>query len=304
MSLYIGDEVMKVGFIGLGTMGFPMTKNILAADYDTYVVSRSRPPIDQALELGAKEVRNPKKLVEICDIVLTCLPLPENIIDVYEGENGIIAGATNGKIIIDHSTVSPQLNQQINEQLVSKGALFMDAPVSGGPMGAKAGSLTIMCGGSEEAFNKSYEVLKVIGEYVVHVGPIGSGSVIKLINNMLVGVHTAALSEAYVMGAKAGVNPQVLYDIVKRSSGFSKSMDWSVEAIMDRQFDQRFSINLLHKDMGLAIDLAENLGVPVELVEHSENLVRRAKENYGKNDVCAIIRPLEQQVGVEVKRWK
>ncbi|WP_216828118.1 NAD(P)-dependent oxidoreductase [Alkalihalobacterium elongatum] len=295
---------MKIGFIGLGTMGLPMTKNILAAGYDTYVVSRSRPPIEEAVNSGAKEVKSPRELVEICDIILTCLPLPQHILDVYEGENGLIAGATEGKLIIDHSTVSPELNQQMSEGLASKGALFMDAPVSGGPMGAKAGSLTIMCGGAEEAFIKSYDLLKVIGEYVVHVGPTGSGSVIKLINNMLVGVHTAALSEAFVMGEKAGVNPQVLYDIVKQSSGFSKSMDWSVEAIMDRQFEQRFSINLLHKDMGLAIDLAEQLGVPIELVEHSENIVRRAKENYGINDVCAIIRPLEQQVGVEVKRWK
>ncbi|WP_209125825.1 NAD(P)-dependent oxidoreductase [Alkalihalobacillus sp. BA299] len=294
---------MKIGFIGLGTMGLPMTKNILAAGYNTYVVSRSRPPIEEVVKFGAKEANSPKELVEICDVVLTCLPLPQNIVDVYEGDRGIIAGATEGKIIIDHSTVSPELNHRLSDELAGKGAMFMDAPVSGGPMGAKTGTLTIMCGGDEKVFKRTYNLLKEIGDYVVHVGPIGSGSVIKLINNMLVGVHTAALSEAYVMGAKAGVNPQVLYDIVKRSSGFSKSMDWSVEAIMDRRFEQRFSINLLHKDMGLAIDLAENLGVPIELVEHSENIVRRAKEYYGTNDVSAIIRPLEQKVGVEVKRW-
>ncbi|WP_096199200.1 NAD(P)-dependent oxidoreductase [Bacillus sp. FJAT-45350] len=295
---------MKVGFIGLGTMGLPMTKNIISAGYETYVVSRSRPPIEEAVSLGAKEAASPKELIETVDIVLTCLPLPESIIDVYEGENGLIAGATEGKIIVDHSTVSPELNKQVSAQLEEKGAFFIDGPVSGGPMGAKAGTLTIMCGGSEKAFHDSYEVLKVIGDYVVQVGPTGNGSVIKLINNMLVGVHTTALSEAFVMGEKAGVNPKTLFDIIKRSSGFSKSMDWSVEAILDRAFEQRFSIKLLHKDMKLALSLADNLEVPVEVVELAEAIVARAKESHGNEDVSAIIRPLEEKVGVRVERWE
>lgn len=294
---------MKVGFIGLGTMGLPMTKNLLKAGFDTYVVSRSRGPIEEAIATGAKEARTPKELVETVDVVLTCLPLPQSIIDVYEGDNGVIAGASAGKIIIDHSTVSPELNKQISEQLGKKGAAFIDAPVSGGPMGAKAGTLTIMCGGTKAAFEQAYDVLKAVGDYVVHVGPTGNGSVIKLINNMLVGIHTAALSEAFVMGEKAGVNPQVLYDIIKRSSGFSKSMDWSVEAIMDRQFQQRFSIQLLHKDMGLALELANQLEVPVELAQLAEKVVESAKVQYGNEDVSAIIRPLEDKVGVKVERW-
>ncbi|MBU8906737.1 NAD(P)-dependent oxidoreductase [Desertibacillus haloalkaliphilus] len=295
---------MKVGFIGLGTMGLPMVKNILAAGFDTYVVSRSRPPIDEAVAHGAKEAESPKELIEQVDIVLTCLPLPQTVVDVYEGDNGLVAGATEGKIVIDHSTVSPELNKQVSTSLAAKGASFLDAPVSGGPMGAKAGTLTIMCGGDHDTFTHAYEVLNVIGDYVVHVGQTGNGSVIKLINNMLVGVHTAALSEAYVMGEKAGVNPAVLYDIIKKSSGFSKSMDWSVDAILDRQFEQRFSVKLLHKDMNLALDLAKGLDIPVQVATLAEEMVSKAKKEHSDEDVSAVIRPLEEKTGVVVKRWK
>lgn len=294
---------MKIGFIGLGTMGLPMTRNLLQDGYETYVVSRSRPPIEQAISMGAIEVASPKALVEKVDVVFTCLPLPASIYEVFDGENGLIAGASAGKIIIDHSTISPALNKEVANKLQEKEAYYLDAPVSGGPMGAKAGTLTIMCGGDEAIFQKVLPVLKVTGEYVQYVGDVGNGSVIKLINNMLVGVHTAALAEAFVMGEKAGVNPQVLLDLIRRSSGFSKSMDWSVEAIMDRQFEQRFSVNLLHKDMGLALELAEELNVPTEMVKKAEMIVNQAKQTYGHEDVAAIIRPLEQKVGVEVKRW-
>ena len=292
---------MKIGFIGLGTMGLRMTKNIIAAGYQTFVVSRSRGPIEEAISLGAIEAKSPKDLIEQVDIVLTSLPLPQSISEVYEGESGLIAGASTGKIVIDHSTVSPELNIAVSNKLKEKGVAFIDAPVSGGPMGAEAGTLTIMCGGDEAAFHQSYELLKVIGDYVTYVGETGNGNVIKLINNMLVGVHTQALSEAFVMGQKAGVDPSVLFEILKRSTGFSKSMDWSINAIINRQFAQRFSINLLHKDMKLALDLAHNLSVPIELVQLSEKLVGIAKERYGDNDICAIIRPLEEKVGVEVK---
>ncbi|MGO4887936.1 NAD(P)-dependent oxidoreductase [Anaerobacillus sp. MEB173] len=295
---------MRIGFIGLGTMGLPMTKNTIDAGFETFVVSRSRPPIEEAIAYGAKEASSPKELIELVDIVLTCLPLPDTILDVYEGEFGLIAGATKGKIVIDHSTVSPQLNDRVSKALQEKGAEFMDAPVSGGPMGAVAGTLTIMCGGDHQTFEKAYPVLKAMGEHVIHVGPLGCGSTVKLINNLLVGIHNTALAEAFVIGEKAGVNPEVLYSILKNSVGHSKSIDWAIDAILDRQFEQRFSINLLHKDMTLALDLAKRLEVPIEVGPLAEKLIAAAKENYGSNDVAAIIRPLEEKTGVIVKRRK
>ncbi|WP_332632243.1 NAD(P)-dependent oxidoreductase [Halalkalibacter flavus] len=292
----------KVGFIGLGTMGLPMTKHLIDAGYETFVVGRSRGPIDKAVTLGAEEAASPKDLIEKVDIVMTCLPVPQTIIDVYEGEDGLIAGAVEGKIVIDHSTVNRETNEHVAKLLAEKGALFIDAPVSGGPMGASAGTLTIMCGGEEEAFEKALPVMKAFGDYIVHVGPTGSGTVVKLLNNMLIGVHQSALAECYIMAEKAGVDPAIAYDLIKRSAGFSKSMDWSVDAILDRKFDPRFSINLLHKDILLALQLAEEVNMPLDLIRLGEQKVAEAKEKYGEQDVCAIVRPLEEKTGTVLKR--
>ncbi len=294
----------RVGFIGLGTMGLPMTKHLIDAGYETFVASRSRGPIEEAIAYGAKEAHSPKELMEQVDIVMTCLPLPETIIAVYEGEDGLIAGASEGKIIIDHSTVNRETNERVAKLLMEKGAAFIDAPVSGGPMGAKAGTLTIMCGGQQDVFAKAEPIMKAFGSYIVHVGPTGSGTVVKLLNNMLIGVHQSALAECYVMAEKAGVDPAIAYELIKKSAGFSKSMDWSVDAILDRAFEPRFSINLLHKDIRLALDLAEEIDMPLEMVKLGERKVAEAKEKYGDQDVCAIVRPLEEKTGITLKRHK
>lgn len=293
----------RIGFIGLGTMGLPMTKHVIDSGYETFVLSRSRGPVEEAIAYGAKEAHSPKELIEQVDIVMTCLPLPETIISVYEGENGLIAGASEGKIVIDHSTVDRQTNERVANQLAEKGAAFLDAPVSGGPMGAKAGTLTIMCGGNEHVFAQAEPVMKAFGDYIVRIGPIGSGTVVKLLNNMLVGVHQAALAECYVMSEKAGVDPAKAYDIIKKSSGFSKAMDWSVDAILDRTFEPRFSLNLLHKDVRLALELAEEIDMPLDLVKLGEQKVAEAKKKYGDQDVSAIVRPLEEKAGVTLKRY-
>ncbi len=294
---------MKVGFVGLGTMGLPMTKNLLKAGFEVWVVSRSRGPIEEACSLGAKEASSAKDLASMVDIALTCLPMPDSVEEIYFGENGLLAGAHDGLILADHSTVSPELNHKINAAAIERGISFLDAPISGGPMGAEAGTLTIMCGGEEEIFNIAYPVFEAMGRKIVLVGSTGSGSVAKLINNLLVGVHTAALSEAFVLGEKAEIDPHVLHDILKVSTGHSFMIDRTIDLIQDRDFAQRFSINLLYKDMKLATSMAEQLGVPLRLGAVSEAMIGRAQvEGHGGEDVAATIRPLEKEVGVEVKR--
>ncbi|RQW20795.1 NAD(P)-dependent oxidoreductase [Bacillus sp. C1-1] len=293
---------MKVGFIGLGTMGLPMARHLVEAGYETYVVSRSRGPIETALAFGAFEKETPKALIETVDVVMTCLPTPDSIKDVYDGEMGLLAGASRGKVIIDHSTVNPVTNEWCYQESAKKGTAFVDAPISGGPMGAEAGTLTIMCGCDEEVFPAVQQVLTAFGEYIIRVGQVGSGTTVKLLNNMLIGVHQSALAECYVMAEKAGVDPAIAYDVIKRSAGFSKSMDWAVDAILDRNFDARFSINLLDKDIKLALGLAEELNMPLDVVKVGAEKVAHAKEKYGHQDVSAIIRPLEEATNSIVKR--
>lgn len=295
--------MMKVGFIGLGTMGFPMTENLLKAGHEVWVLSRSRGPIDAAIQLGAHEAASAKELAEKVDFALTCLPMPDTVEQIYFGENGLLAGAHEGLILVDHSTVSPELNKKIAEAAWARGIDFLDAPVSGGPMGAKAARLTIMCGGKEETFKRALPVFQAMGKNIFHVGPIGSGSVAKLVNNLLVGVHTAALSEAFLLGTKAGVDPHVLHQILKVSTGHSYMIDRTIDLIQDRDFVQRFSINLLYKDMKLATAMAEELEVPIQLGKLSEQIVGMAQAaGHGNEDVAAVIRPLERLAGVEVRR--
>lgn len=296
---------MRVGFIGLGTMGLPMVKNLIQAQFEVWVISRSRGPVEKALSLGAKEAQHPADLASKVDILLTCLPMTETIEQVYFGSNGIISGVTEGLIVIEHSTVSPELNKRQEEALLAAGGRFMDAPLSGGPMGAKAGTLTIMCGGEQEVFEKSYPVLEAMGKTIELIGPVGSGSVVKLLNNMLVGIHTAALSEAFVMGAKAGIEPALIHKILQVSTGHSFMIDRTVDLIQDRDFEQRFMVDLLYKDMKLATSLARQLGVEAELGALSEKIIGEVSDRgYGKQDVSAIIRRIEENSGVEVRRVK
>jgi 3-hydroxyisobutyrate dehydrogenase-like beta-hydroxyacid dehydrogenase len=296
---------MKVGFIGLGTMGLPMVKNLVQAQFETWVVSRSRGPVEKALSIGAKEAQHPADLASKVDIILTCLPSAESIEQVYFGPDGIIKGVAEGLIVLEHSTVSPELNRRQEDAVLAVGGKFMDAPLSGGPMGAKAGTLTIMCGGEKEVFEKSLPVLEAMGKTIELIGPVGSGSVVKLINNMLVGVHTAALSEAFVMGAKAGIDPALIHKILKVSTGHSYMIDRTIDLIQDRDFEQRFMVDLLYKDMKLATTLAQQLGVEAELGGVTEKIIGEVSDRgYGKQDVSAIIRRLEENSGVEVRRVK
>lgn len=296
---------MKAGFIGLGTMGLPMVKHLIQAEYETWVVSRSRGPIEQALSWGAQEALNAKDLAAQADVIMTCLPSLASIEDVYFGENGILSADLSGKTVLEHSTVSPELNRRQYEAVKAKGGNFLDAPLSGGPMGAEAGTLTIMCGGDKDAYQAVLPVLEKMGKTIELVGEVGSGSVVKLINNMLVGVHTAALSEAFVMGAKAGIDPAMIHKLIKVSTGHSYMIDRTIDLIQDRDFEQRFMVDLLHKDMKLAVDLAEELGVDAELGQLSEQIIADVSaRGYGKQDVAAIIRRLEEDSSTEVRRKK
>jgi 3-hydroxyisobutyrate dehydrogenase-like beta-hydroxyacid dehydrogenase len=296
--------MQKVGFIGLGTMGLPMVKNLLQAGFETHVVSRSRGPIDKAVHMGAIEAANPMELTQKVDVVLTCLPSLETVESVYFGEQGITRAPLQDKIVIDHSTISPALNRKQQEEIAKRGGSFLDAPLSGGPMGAEAATLTIMCGGKKEAFERALPVLQAMGKTIELVGDVGSGSVVKLINNLLVGIHATAFSEALMLGAKAGINPSTIHRLIKESTGHSYMIDRTVDLIQDRDFEQRFMVDLLHKDMKLAVQLAEELDLVLELGKLSEQIIQEVSAlGYGKQDVAAIIRRLEDRHQLEVKRW-
>lgn len=293
---------MVVGFIGLGTMGLPMAKNLLNAGFEVWVYSRSQGPINEAVDLGAKEAESATALASKVDFVMTALPMPDDVKKVYFGEEGILAGAKPGTILIDHSTVSPDLNHKIYDHAKEKGVYFLDAPISGGPMGASAATLTIMVGGDEEIFTKTLPVLEAMGRNIIYMGESGKGSVAKLINNMLVGIHTVALSEAFVLGQKAGLNSSELAEIIRNSTGYSNMIDRCLPLIQNRDFKQRFSIDLLYKDMGLVTSMADQILAPLTLTKLAEQMIGEVKDlGVGNEDIAAIIKLIEKRAHVEVK---
>jgi len=299
----MADTTIRVGVIGLGKMGKPMTRNLLKAGFPVTVHNRSAASTQELVGEGAVDGGSPKGVAEAADVVITSLPDPAAVRDVYLGADGLVASAKANQLFIDTSTIDPGLSRELAEKFASREAAFLDAPVSGGVAGAEAGSLTIMAGGSAEAFEKAAPVLQVIGEKLHLVGASGAGTVVKLANQLLVGINMAAVAEALVLGVKAGADPAKMLEVLSTSFGSSRMLDRGVPLIMDRNFAGGTPVDLIRKDLGLIDDLANELGVPLSTGNQARSVFDRAHDAaYGADDMTAIVRPIESDAGVEVKR--
>lgn len=297
------SEQMRVGVVGLGKMGKPMTRNLLAAGFDVTVHNRSSAAVEQLVEAGAVDGGDPKTIATVCDVVITSLPDPGAVRAVYLGNDGLVAHARSGQIFIDTSTVDPGLSRELNERLSTTGAAFLDAPVSGGVAGAEAGNLTIMVGGDGDAFERATPVLNAIGQRLHHVGPSGAGTVIKLANQLLVGINMAAVAEAMVLGVKAGADPDKMLEVLSTSFGGSKMLDRGVPLIVERNFAGGTPVDLIRKDLGLIADLAEELGVPLATGLQARAVFDQAHDaDHGAEDMTAIVVEIERAAQVEVSR--
>ncbi len=291
----------KVGFIGLGKMGRPMTEQLLKAGFEVYVNNRSQGVVQELAQQGAKPAQSPREVAEHCEFVLTCLPTVETVERVYLGEGGIAEGAKSGQVWIDHSTVSMATNQKCAEAAQAKGATFLDAPVSGGPGGAQSGTLTIMIGGDAQSVEKAMPLFQAMGENIKHCGPQTAGTVVKLVNQLLVGIHTAASAEAFVFGVKAGADPKVMLDLLGTSFCASRMLNRNVPLMLDRKFDPATPVSLILKDLGLINSLGLELGTRLPLGANSLELYKEAKAlGFGENDMAAMVLPAEKLAGVEV----
>ncbi|HEV7665661.1 MAG TPA: NAD(P)-dependent oxidoreductase [Chloroflexota bacterium] len=291
---------MQAGFVGLGKMGRPMTQRLLAAGYTVHVFNRSRAAIEALLADGAQAASSAAEVAQKADIVLTALPTPDSVQSVYLE---MAAVARSGQIYVDHSTVSPGLNRSCAEQLAARGAAFLDAPVSGGPAGAQAGSLTVMVGGDQTVFERALPVLQTFGKNIKLCGPVGSGQVVKLINQLLVGIHTSAIAEAAVFGAAFGADPQVVLDLIGTSFGGSTMMTRNLPRFMSRDFSPATPVGLILKDLGLIHDEAKNGGVPLLLGALAEQRFSEARaRGMGEEDMAALVKLWEEAAGVTVAR--
>lgn len=293
----------RVGVIGLGKMGKPISRNLLKAGFAVSVFNRSQASVDELVADGATDGGSAAGVSAKSDVVFTSLPDPAAVRDVYLTEFGLVASARDGQVFIDTSTIDPGLSRQLAEEFGKVGAGFLDAPVSGGVAGAIAGTLTVMIGGDADAFQKAEPVLSAIGQKLHHVGASGSGTVIKLANQLLVGINMAAAAEALVLGVKAGADPDKMLEVLSTSFGSSRMLERGVPLIVERNFGGGTPVDLLRKDLGLIADLAAELGVPLTTGAEARRVFDRAHDaTYGDNDMTAIIRPIEEAAGVEVKR--
>jgi len=257
-------EIKRVGFVGLGAMGRPMAEQLIKKGFETWVVAhRNRQPLEELVAMGAKEAKSAAELASEVEVIVTMVPDAPQVEEACFGPNGIAAGAQSGLLVIDMSTISPVASQGIATRLKEKGVDFVDAPVSGGPFRAASGTLAIMAGSDPETFERAKPVLSAMGTPVL-VGPQGMGEVVKLVNQIIIGLNAVALAEGFAFGVKAGADPHMLREVLLNATSASYLMDkWIPNNMLKGDFTTGFATELLHKDLNAALNAGRDLGVPM-----------------------------------------
>jgi 3-hydroxyisobutyrate dehydrogenase len=297
---------MQIGFIGIGVMGRPMALNLLKAGHRVTIFARhpEKAAVQEVLQEGAQQAPSPRAVAMVSDMVITMLPNSPEVEEVVAGEQGLLAGARKGLIIIDMSTIAPATSRRLGELAESKGAHFLDAPVSGGAQGAINGTLSIMVGGAETIFEQARPIFEVLGKHIFYVGSQGAGETIKLVNNMLCGTIAAATAEAFVLGVKAGADVETMTKIINVSTGGSWQLaNPFAQRAFQGNFQPGFMTDLLHKDLGLALDLAAEQQSAVPITALARQLYELSRSSgYGRDDYTSLLKVLEQLAGVEVRK--
>jgi len=292
----------NIGFIGLGIMGRPMAKNLINAG-NKLVVYDKFAKFDDLVSLGAEGAASNKEVASKSDIIITMLPNSPHVKEAILGADGVIEGVKSGTIVVDMSSIAPAASQEVGAALKAKGVAFLDAPVSGGEPKAIDGTLAIMVGGDKATFEKVKPILEKMGSSVVLVGDIGAGNVTKLANQIVVALNIAAVSEAFVLATKAGVNPQSVFDAIKGGLAGSTVMNAKVPMILDGNFKPGFRIELHIKDLQNALDTAHSLGVPIPLTASVMETLQALKvDGMAANDHSGIVRFYEKLAKIEVRK--
>ncbi len=295
---------MRIGFIGLGNMGGPMALNIIRAGHDVTVHDVRREAGAPQLEAGAKWADSAREIAAACDVIMTSLPGPRDVEAVALGETGIIHGARPGAIYVDLSTNSPTVIRHIHAILKQKGVEVLDAPVSGGVVGARKASLGVFVGGDEGAYQKVQPVLAAIGDKVSYIGPSGSGAIAKLVHNQIAICTSAVIAEAFTMGVKAGVAPDALFKAVRDGAfGQGNFLNMLPRVIFKGSFDRAFfALKLARKDLGLATEVAREFEVPMALASTVEqDLIGGLVSGLGDKDASVAFTLQEDRAGIKVR---
>ncbi len=293
----------KVGFIGLGIMGKPMALNLLKAGFTLTVNDLNQDAVKTVVEAGAVAANSAKEVAENSDVIITMLPASKHVKEVVLSENGILAGAKAGSVIIDMSSITPEVSRELAVEAAKKGVGMLDAPVSGGEPKAIDGTLAIMIGGKEEVFEGVKPVLYGMGKDVTLVGDNGCGVTAKLANQIIVNLNIAAVSEALVLAAKAGIDIEKMYQAIRGGLAGSAVLDAKVPMILDRNFVAGGSIAINMKDITNVMDTAHEIGVPLPLSSQLLEIFHALKvDGKIKDDHGSIVRYYEKLANVEVKK--
>lgn len=294
---------MKIGFIGLGIMGKPMVRNLLKAGHEVLAYDVIQANVDQAVKDGAKAAESSKDVAAQCKLIITMLPNSPHVKSVVMGENGVLEGAQPGTILVDMSSIAPLASKEIFEACEKKGVKMIDAPVSGGEPKAIDGTMSIMVGGDKAIFDEVYDILMSMGGSAVYCGEIGAGNTTKLANQVIVALNIAAVSEAFMLSTKAGVDPIKVFDAIKGGLAGSTVMNAKVPMITEGNFNPGFKIDLHIKDLTNALDTGHGVGAPLPLTSLVMEMMQTLRvDGYGQNDHSALAKYYEKITGTEIRK--
>ena len=293
----------RLGFIGLGVMGAPMARHLLSAGFPLTVHSRSAPPVEALVAEGASWASKPSDVAHASDVILTMLPDTPDVELVLLGADGVAEGAGEGSLVIDMSTIDPIATRSFAERLADDGVTMLDAPVSGGQVGAEAGTLSIMVGGPDDAFERALPVFEAMGSTIVHVGPTGAGQVAKACNQLVIASAVEAVGEAFVLAVRAGVDPAKVREALLGGFAGSKVLELHGQRMLDGAFAPGFRAALMAKDGRIVVGAADRLGAPIPGFRPvAQRLEAMLPAGRGDLDYAALVTLLEDEAGVDVRR--
>jgi 2-hydroxy-3-oxopropionate reductase len=291
----------RIGFIGLGIMGRPMVRNLLKAGFAVTVYNRSQPAIDELAAEGATGAASALEVAQRSDVVITMLPDGPDVERVVGGPEGVLAGAHEGLLLIDMSTIAPVVARELAEAARARGVAMLDAPVSGGDKGAIAGTLSIMVGGDEQAFERARPIFEAMGKTITHCGASSAGQIVKACNQVAVALHYAAASEALVLGAKAGVAPEIILKVLGGGLAQSRVMDMRGPTMSEHKFEPGFKARLHSKDLRIILETAREFGVALPFAALADQLYTGLVQNGdGELDHSALLKMIEQLSGYTI----
>ena len=293
---------MNVGFIGLGTLGRRLAESLLRSGFALTVHDRDRAAVAGLVAAGASAASSPRAVAETSDCVITCLPSPSAVSEVVSGCDGVIAGLRRGGTWIEMSTNDAHEIERLAGLAAARGIATLECPVTGGVHKAAAGEITVIAGGDEAVFAAHRGLLEAMGSPVIHVGPLGQASVIKVITNMLAFIHLVAIGEAFMLAKQGGVPLETAYEVIRASSGNSFVHETEGQLILNGSYDIGFTFDLATKDLGFALQMGREFGVPLELATLVEQTFSRARERYGGSAQSSqVVKLLEDALGVDLR---